>query len=387
MQIIQTKNMRLPLYTWLDQEDIEESCMQQVVNLSNLPFAYHHIALMPDAHTGYGMPIGGVLATIGEIIPNAVGVDIGCGMMACKTNIQNYDIHKIEQIINSIKQSIPVGHQWRKKPLTNKLPDYSTLPVVKKHAKDALLQLGTLGGGNHFIELQKDKDNYLWVMVHSGSRNIGKQVADYYNKIAVQLNKKENSPVPKSHSLAHLSMNSSVGKTYLKEMQFCVDFAKLNRDLMFQEIQNVLVQYYPSISFGEIINIEHNYARVEKHFGKTVIVHRKGATFAGKDNLGIIPGSQGTKSFIVKGKGNENSFDSCSHGAGRLMGRMAAKRNLNLQEEKKALDDMGIVHSVHRTRDLDEAPSAYKDIVEVMASQKDLVDIEVELFPLGVVKG
>ncbi|NMA72694.1 MAG: RtcB family protein [Bacteroidales bacterium] len=169
MKIIQTDKMGLPIYSWVT--DLEEECMQQAINLSNLPFAFSHIALMPDAHSGFGMPIGGVLATLGEIIPNAVGVDIGCGMMACKTNIRNYDSLKIEQIIKDIKNSIPVGHRWRSRPLINKLPPYAHLPIVKKHAEDALLQLGTLGGGNHFIELQKDKDNYLWVMIHSGSRN------------------------------------------------------------------------------------------------------------------------------------------------------------------------------------------------------------------------
>ncbi len=385
MKIIQTDKMGLPIYSWVT--DLEEECMQQAINLSNLPFAFSHIALMPDAHLGFGMPIGGVLATLGEIIPNAVGVDIGCGMMACKTNIRNYDSLKIEQIIKDIRNSIPVGHRWRSRPLINKLPPYAHLLIVKKHAEDALLQLGTLGGGNHFIELQKDKDNYLWVMIHSGSRNIGKQIADYYNKEAITLNKKTRSPVPKSYNLAHLSLNSAIGQKYLEEMQFCVSFAKLNRDLMLQEVKEILINHFPNISFGEIINIEHNYARIENHFGKRVVVHRKGATYAGNNKTGIIPGSQGTKSFIVKGKGNEDSFHSCSHGAGRVMGRMEAKRILNLKEEKQILDKLGIIHSIRNVRDLDEAPSAYKDIEEVMENQKDLIDILIELFPLGVVKG
>lgn len=385
MQIIQTEKMRLPIYSWVT--DIEEECLQQAINLSNLPFAFKHIALMPDAHSGFGMPIGAVLATQGEIIPNAVGVDIGCGMMACKTNIQDYTPFKMEQIVKDIKSSIPVGHQWRSKPLVKKLPPHNHLPLVKKHAKDALLQLGTLGGGNHFIELQKDWNHNLWIMIHSGSRNLGKQIADHYNKEAILLNLKTNSPVPQSHDLAHLSLKSTIGKKYLEEMQFCIVFAKLNRDLMFQEIKNILIDHFPTISFGESINIEHNYARIETHFGKEVIVHRKGATYAGRDTIGIIPGSQGTKSFIVRGKGNKNSFHSCSHGAGRVMGRMAAKRNLDLEQEKQALDERGIIHSIHSIRDLDEAPSAYKDIEVVMENQKDLVEILTELSPLGVVKG
>lgn len=385
MQIIQTNKMCLPIYSWVT--DVEEECMQQAINLSNLPFAFKHIALMPDAHSGFGMPIGAVLATTKEIIPNAVGVDIGCGMMACKTNIQTYDALKIEQIIKDIKNAVPVGHRWRSKPLIKELPSYNHLPVIEKHAKDALLQLGTLGGGNHFIELQKDEDNYLWVMIHSGSRNLGKQVADHYNKEAIFHNKEINSPVPKSHNLAHLPIESAKGGKYLEEMQFCLLFAELNRDLMFQEVKKILVNYFPIITFGEIIDIKHNYARIENHFGKKVIVHRKGATYAGKNKTGIIPGSQGTKSFIVKGKGNDDSFHSCSHGAGRIMGRIAAKRNLDLKQEKKVLDKLGIIHSIRSIKDLDEAPSAYKDIEMVMENQKDLVDILIELSPLGVVKG
>jgi tRNA-splicing ligase RtcB len=223
-------------------------------------------------------------------------------------------------------------------------------------------------------------------MVHSGSRNLGKQVADHYNRLAIRLNEKWRSPVPREHELAYLPEESDEGKAYIREMNYCVEFAFGSRKLMIERIAECFSRNL-ACSFEPVINIAHNYARKERHFGQDVWVHRKGATSAQEGEIGIIPGSQGTKSYIVKGKGNPESFQSCSHGAGRKMGRKQAARTLNLAGEIKKMDDQGILHGIRGVRELDEAPGAYKDISEVMKNQSDLVDVLVELSPLGVVKG
>ena len=382
---------RIPIKLWLD--DIDDNTLYQAKNLANLPFAFKHVCLMPDAHSGYGMPIGGVLAADGVIVPNAVGVDIGCGMCAVKTdlkftpNIQK----KLGKIVEEIREKVPVGFthhiKYQDEELMPQNYEIENMPVVKKEYKSALKQLGTLGGGNHFIEIQKDKEKMIWIMIHSGSRNIGKQVADHYNKIAKKLNDLWYSSVKPKADLAFLPFNTKEAHSYYNEMRYCVDFALANRKLMLTRVQDVLADFFPKIDYGEIINIAHNYAKWENHFGQNVIVHRKGATSAHKGELGIIPGSQGTKSYIVEGLGNPESFSSCSHGAGRIMGRNEAIRNLSLEDEIKKLDKKGIVHSIKSQKDLDEAPSAYKNITQVMMDQEDLVEIKVELSPLAVVKG
>jgi len=234
-------------------------------------------------------------------------------------------------------------------------------------------------------------------MIHSGSRNLGKQVADHYNKIAKLNNEKWFSSIPKEDDLAFLPADSLMGENYIREMNYCVEFALANRKLMMGRIQNIFADQFdyldanddrmPGIGFDEIINIAHNYAQMENHFGQNVMVHRKGATLARKDTIGIIPGSQGTKSYIVKGKGNPESFMSCSHGAGRVMGRKQAQRELDLEKEIKLLNDKGVIHSIRGEKDLDEAPGSYKDIKTVMKNQEDLVEVLVELTPLGVIKG
>ena len=229
-------------------------------------------------------------------------------------------------------------------------------------------------------------------MIHSGSRNLGKKVGDHYNKEAKKLNEKYFSSVPKEWDLAFLPLDSTVGKDYLIEMEYCVEFALANRKLMIERIMESFSDTIPDVLFvafdgNTIINIAHNYARLENHFGHNVLVHRKGATSAKTGEIGIIPGSQGTSSYIVKGKGNPDSFMSCSHGAGRKMGRKAAQKNLNLDYEIKRLDDQGIIHSIRTEADLDEASGAYKDISKVMAEQADLVEVLVELKPLAVIKG
>lgn len=374
---------------------IESGAIDQARNVANLPFAFKHIALMPDCHQGYGMPIGGVLATNGAVIPNAVGVDIGCGMCAVKTNIEikDFEVETLKLIMGEIRNKIPLGFKHHNEPQDEKwMPkvdnDFNQYKISSQEYSSALRQLGTLGGGNHFIEIQKGDDGFIWIMIHSGSRNLGHKVASHYNKLAKELNKKWSSKVPPSYDLAFLPMDSQEAKDYLKEMNYCLEFAYANRLHMMDVVKRIFINIYnKNCEFDEVINIHHNFAVMENHFGKNVIVHRKGATKASKGMVGIIPGSQGTCSYIVEGLGNPESFESCSHGAGRMMGRKDAQRRLNLEDEKKKLEDKGIIHSVRNISDLDESVGAYKDIDVVMKNQEDLVKILVKLEPMGVVKG
>ena len=378
---------KLPIKLWL--EDIEEGAMEQARHLANLPFVFKHIAIMPDSHVGYGMPIGGVMATKGVVVPNAVGVDIGCGMCAVKTSLTEIDTETLKKIMGEIRKEIPVGFNHHKEKQDDSLMPRPHLQceIVSREFENAKTQIGTLGGGNHFIEIQKGSDGYIWVMIHSGSRNFGLKIAQHYNKLAISLNEKWHSSIPKEWELAFLPMESDEGQAYLREMNYAVEFAFANRELMMNRILQIFIDLN-LMDWNELmINIAHNYARMENHFGKNVLVHRKGATLATTDTIGIIPGSQGTKSYIVKGLGNPESFNSCSHGSGRRMGRNQAIKTLNLEAEQKLLDDKGILHAIRGKQDLEEAPSAYKNIDEVMENQKDLVEVLVELQPLGVIKG
>lgn len=381
-----------PVKIWTDY--VEETAMQQIENLCSLPFLFHHLALMPDVHAGTGMPIGGVLACVNVVVPNAVGSDIGCGMCAVKTNWRVEDIPAEvlrNQIVSGIRSAIPVGMSWHSSPQAEAfMPqnhEIGKLQVISKHYESALLQIGTLGGGNHFIELQRDEEGILWIMIHSGSRNLGKKVGDYYNKIASELNERWYSSVPKNIYLPFLPVGSQEFTQYWKEMRYCVDFALSNRRLMMQRIQEVLSEALPGIEFEPMINIAHNYAAWENHYGRNVIVHRKGATLASKGITGIIPGSQGTASYIVEGLGNHESFNSCSHGAGRAMSRTQAENTLSLEEEVRKLDALGIVHGITSQRDLQEASSAYKNIDEVIHNELDLIAVKTQLLPVAVVKG
>jgi len=381
---------KIPVKMWLDEP--EDGTMKQALNLANLPFAFRHIALMPDAHEGYGMPIGGVLAARGVIVPNAVGVDIGCGMCAIRTNQEEIKTEKLKKIMSGIRDLVPLGFNHHKNAQPPELmPEKAGIiphGIVDQQYPAALKQLGTLGGGNHFIEVQKGSDGFVWLMIHSGSRNIGLKVAEHYNQLAKRFNKMWYTSVDASTDLAFLPIESQEAKKYIAEMQYCVDFAFANRKLMMDNILTVMREVVGrGFDTEDFINIAHNYARWEHHFGADVLVHRKGATSAREGELGIIPGSQGTKSFIVKGKGNEESFQSCSHGAGRKLGRKQAMRELDLDKEIARLDRQGIIHAMRNKSDLDEAPGAYKNIKTVMESQRDLVDIEVELTPLAVIKG
>ena len=373
---------------------IDDHAMREIENISQLPFVYHHLAFMPDVHGGMGMPIGGVLATRDVVIPNAVGVDIGCGMCAVKTNIfaDSIPVDVLrKQILSGIRACIPLGMVHHKVMQDEELMpaghDLEKLYVVSRQYVSARKQIGTLGGGNHFIELQRDDDGYLWIMLHSGSRNLGKQVGDYYNKVAKELNRKFYSAVHPDWQMAFIPMGTKEFEAYWDEMQYCIAFAFCNRKLMMERIKNVISDVLPDSEFEPMINIAHNYAKWEQHFGEYVIVHRKGAVRAGKGDIGIIPGSQGTCSYIVEGLGCEDSFMSSSHGAGRLMSRNEARNTLSLEAEQKLLEQRNIIHSIRSVRDLDEAASAYKDIDMVMANQTDLVKIKTKLYPIAVIKG
>jgi tRNA-splicing ligase RtcB len=292
--------------------------------------------------------------------------------------------------MGKIRQFIPVGFNHHKEKQDAKFmpatPD-TPAPVITEQYESALTQIGTLGGGNHFCEIQKDENGFIWIMIHSGSRNLGLKVAKYYNDWAIQCNERWYSSVPKEHQLAFFPIASLMGQSYITEMEFCVEFALANRLMMMNTIKNIITESFSKCTFEEAINIAHNYARMENHFGENVMIHRKGATLATKDTTGIIPGSMGTSSFIVKGKGNPESFNSCSHGAGRRMGRKEASRTLDLKNEIDFMDKQGIIHGLRGVKDLDEAPGAYKPITEVMDNQRDLVDIVTELKPVAVIKG
>jgi len=382
----------------------EDGAIEQARNLSKLPFIFKHVCLMPDTHQGYGMPIGGVIATKGVVIPNAVGVDIGCGMCAMKTSLKYEDVtvdilKKIlggsKEFKGGIRSSIPVGFNHHSKKQDEALmPEYGDLTgiensVIIREYNSALKQLGTLGGGNHFIEIQYGDDGYIWVMIHSGSRNLGYKVAKHYNELAQKLCKQWHSSIPSfkgEDGLAFLPLDTEEGKSYLKEMKYALDFAYASRLHMLENVKKAFLDVV-DCTFEKEINIHHNFAQLENHYGQNVVIHRKGATSARDGELGIIPGSQGTASYIVKGKGNIESFKSCSHGAGRKMSRKKARATLNLEAEQKTLDDLGILHAIRHKNNLDEASSAYKNIDVVMEEQKDLVDIVVKLKPLAVVKG
>jgi tRNA-splicing ligase RtcB len=384
MKVITTE--RIPIKLWLD--DIEDSAMEQVLNLAKLPFAYHHIAIMPDAHTGYGMPIGGVMATEGVVVPNAVGVDIGCGMCAVKSSLEvkDADIDGLKKVMGLIRKRVPVGFDHHKDIQEwdgfKNAPD---VPIIRQELQAASHQLGTLGGGNHFIEVQRSEDGYVCLMLHSGSRNFGLKIANAYHEKARNFCEMWFSQIP-DPELSFLPIETSEAKEYMEAMNFALLFAFESRARMMAEVMCSLSEVFVGTTFGEIINVHHNYARYEAHYGKNVIVHRKGSTSARIGEAGIIPGSQGTASHIVRGLGNPESFTSCSHGAGRRMGRKQACRELSLEGEIKRLDDAGVIHGIRHQKDLDEAAGAYKDIGIVMANQADLVDIVTTLKPLAVIK-
>jgi len=379
--------IKVPILSWCNEPEL--SAMKQAMNLANLPFTFRHVALMSDTHCGFGMPIGGVLACKNIIIPNAVGKDIGCGMLSVRTSLTEIDTETVKKIMGDMRKLIPVGLGKGH----SEMQDESLMPtigdgdvIVSKHYDSARKQIGSLGTNNHFLEIQKGGDGLIYFMIHSGSRKLGGKVAEHYDKIAKTLNERWHSVVPEKHDLAFLPIETKEAKSYLSEMKYCLDFARANRQLMAIRTREAFSNHV-SCGFEAEINIHHNYVSIENHMGQNVWVHRKGATSARLGEIGLIPGAPGTASYIVKGKGNIESFQSCSHGAGRTMSRKKAIKELDLEKEQKILDDQGIVHSIRNADDLDEATSSYKDITVVMESQEDLVNIVTELKTLGTIKG
>jgi tRNA-splicing ligase RtcB len=385
MRTIDTE--RVPILVW--GELVDEATLAQAQNLANLPFAFHHVALMADAHVGYGMPIGGVLAAEGQVIPHAVGLDIGCGVRAWRTNIRVEDLRsKLDRILSDIQRSVPQGFHWHARSQAGRTSLFDDLPDIaplRAEAQKAAMQIGSLGGGNHFLELQADPEGVAWAMIHSGSRNVGKQLAEHYDRVAKAENRSGTSLVPPEWGLAHLPIDSDAGAEYLRAMNWALEFAHENRRLMAESVQGALDRYFDAEP-GAATDIHHNYASIEEHLGTSVVVHRKGAVHA--EGTVVVPGSMGTASYIAEGLANPLAFASCSHGAGRAMGRKAAERALPRHEVMADLTARGVTLLAADKRAVaEEAPAAYKDIEDVMRWQADLVTPRVRLTPVGVVKG
>ncbi len=409
MFIHNTENA-IPIHIWCSApEAVEASCMEQAEHLAKLPFAVDHIALMPDTHTGKGMPIGGVIACEGAVIPNAVGVDIGCGMGFVQTNIPVAVLREtitrsgslVHTTIGNILRGIPTGYNHYKTPQPSEVLDRAHEELDKYEADAALLpflesgyhQVGTLGGGNHFIELQEDEDGLCCIMLHSGSRHFGNEVGQYFNRIAMQLNAKWHSAVPEEWKLPFLPVDTPEGRQYLNWMQLSMDYAYENRAVMLRKVKEIFSTYVEKYTgmipeFSGEINCHHNYAALENHFGRDVWVHRKGAVRAGAGELAVIPGAMGSYSYVVRGLGNPDSFCTSSHGAGRKYSRTAAKEQFRVDTVINDLKSQGVVLGKNKKNDVaEECRFAYKDIDEVMAQQRDLVTPVKRLFCAGVVKG
>jgi tRNA-splicing ligase RtcB len=342
---------------------------------------------MPDFHVGYGMPIGGVMATEGGVIPNGVGVDIGCGMIAARTDIeaQSLDRETLQAMRKAIHGVVPVGFSAHKKGQElwpGAAEAAAELPVIQRVLGNARKQIGTLGGGNHFIEVQTDESGRVWLMVHSGSRNIGKQVCEYYDRIARKQNEADGVELP-DRDLAYLAEGTPAYEEYLASMTWCCDFAEASRERMLRRVTKAVESVLGRpFEVGTPIQTHHNYAAPEEHFGQTYLVHRKGAVRA--EGYVLIPGSMGTASYVGRGKASAESFETCSHGAGRVLGRKEANRTITREQAEQAMAH--VVFGI-RDGDFDEMPQAYKDIDHVMANQADLVEAEERLRPLAVVKG
>lgn len=399
-----------PIKVWLPGvEAMEESCMEQARHLAKLPFVYKWVCLMPDTHAGKGMPIGGVLAAKNVLVPNAVGVDIGCGMGYCKTNIPVKLLREtvtgsgtvLQGMVGDILRNVPVGFQHHKTPQLCYTLD-AAMEDFSKYEPDGELvgqleagyyQIGTLGGGNHFIELQEDEEGMLCLMLHSGSRHFGKSVCDYFHQKARELNAKWHSSVPDEYRLAFLPEDSPEGRQYLNWMELSMSFARENREKLMLAAQASIRKWagkYLGVTaeFSDEINCHHNYAALEEHGGEKVWVHRKGAVRAQIGDMAVIPGAMGSFSYVVTGLGNPESFCSCSHGAGRAYSRKGAMAAFTTEQVIKDLKEQNVVLGKNNKQDVaEESRFAYKDIDEVMRNQQDLVKPLKKLHTIGVVKG
>lgn len=388
----------VPLKLWDSHQPFAENAMEQLRNVASLPFVYRHVAGMPDVHWGRGATVGSVIPTKGAIIPAAVGVDIGCGMIAVRTTLTSHHMpDTLRPLRDAIEAVIPTGfkdHGDNVPKLAEKTwrsfqPRYDAIQqkhpgVSTKHSPAR--QIGTLGGGNHFFEVCLDEEDRVWVMLHSGSRGVGNRIGTYFISKAKEEMERMFIHLP-DKDLAYLVEGSELFDEYVEAVHWAQEYAFANRQAMLEAAIVVMKAMFPYEGFAitdEAVNCHHNYVERENHFGQNVWLTRKGAVRARKGDLGIIPGSMGTGSFIVEGLGNEHAFHSCSHGAGRVMSRGEAKRKITLEQHAEAM--AGIEARVDEGV-LDESPAAYKDIGAVMAAQQDLVTIRHRLRQIVNVKG
>ena len=391
MRVISTE--RIPIKIWAS--SVEEGALEQARNMANLEVSQNHIALMPDAHQGFGVCIGGVIFTDGAVIPNAVGVDIGCGVALLSTGMLAEDLDAAERrlILDGIAKRVPTGFDKLEHPregasVLNAM-GYLGVPesVDGDWFEDTLNAVGTLGGGNHFIELQADELGYVYVMLHSGSRGLGQKIGKHYHDLAVELNDRWHTKLP-TKDLAYFPQGTDEWVHYMEAQNFGLRWAEYNREMMLQEVQEVLYDW-PCQTVVEV-NVHHNFAAFENHFGQNGLVHRKGAIRARVGDKLLIPGSMGASSYIGEGLGNPLSFDTCQHGAGRAMGRKDAERRYaagELENLEKFMGDRNILMAGKAATAIDEHPGAYKGIEQVMADSADLVKPLHRMTPLGVVKG
>ena len=394
-RVITKGKVPVKIYT----DEVESSAYEQLCRLAELPFIHSHVAAMPDVHAGIGATVGSVIPTRSAIIPAAVGVDIGCGMNAVRLSLAAKDLpDNLWTVRRAIEAAVPVGFAMHKEPRVEggtitgldkgiqgtfaKHPDVAKM--LKHPDRTWSCQLGTLGGGNHFIELCLDENGGVWVMLHSGSRGIGNAIGRYFIALAKRDMERHQRQLPHV-DLAYFEKGAEHFDDYVEAVEWAQDYAMTNRREMMRLVLNALRRTLPAFSVsGEAINCHHNYVAQERHFGRLVFVTRKGAIRAGVDELGIIPGSMGTKSYIVRGKGEPDSFHSCAHGAGRRMSRTRAKKQFSTADLER--QTAGVECRKDRSV-IDEIPGAYKDIDQVMANQSDLVDVVHTLKQVICVKG
>lgn len=382
---------RVPIHSWAT--PLEGSALEQATNLSNLPFAIDHVALMPDAHTGYGMPIGGVLFADKAVVPYAIGVDIGCGVALVETDLTVETLAPdIARTLAQIARDVPVGTSSQPRAVDRDaalaeiglaLPD----SIEAGWFDRAVNQLGTLGSGNHFLELQRDEAGQVFVMLHSGSRSLGKTICDAFHKRALAQNVAWHVELP-HRELAFLPAGTDDFRGYWSAMEFALRFAEVNRSRMLDAAEAAFGRHTAVGRMERVVDIHHNYAAWEHHVGVDGIIHRKGAVRARAGETVLIPGSMGTASYVGEGLGNAASFETCQHGAGRAMSRTAARKAKTSKDVYAEMADLGVaLHSGDPKTVAEEAAFAYKDIDAVMAASASLVKPVKRLTPLGVVKG
>jgi tRNA-splicing ligase RtcB len=383
---------RVPIKSWAF--PLEDGALEQATNLSNLPFAIDHVALMPDAHQGYGMPIGGVLFAERAVVPYAIGVDIGCGVTLAETDltVESLKPDELENVLEAIVAGVPTGFGTLEVPVDREVAEAAMgvakpLSVRAAWFERVLSQLGTLGGGNHFLEIQRDEVGTLFVMLHSGSRSLGKAICDEFHKRALAQNRAWHSVLPHDE-LAYLPVGAEDYVGYWAAMDFALRFAEVNRSRMLDVVEAAFAAHTKIGRFDRLVDVHHNYAAWENHGGRNGIVHRKGAVRARAGDVVLIPGSMGTASYVGVGLGNPDSFATCQHGAGRAMSRAAARSSKTSDEVFAEMASIGVALRSSEPKEVaEEAAFAYKDIESVMANSASLVQATKRLVPVAVVKG